>query len=285
MEIQHTVEHENTHTIGRLLLDSGKLKPADADKIIHAQKLYNLRFGDAAVKLGLISEEDILQVVSQQFDYACLTVSDDAVDQSIITAFQTYGPEVEAFRALRSQLTLRWFADNKALVITAPQTGVGVSYISANLAVMFAQQGQNTLLIDADMRSPSQNNYFKLEGRLGLSDVLAKRAGLDVIQNVRGLENLSVLASGTIPPNPLELIGHEKFAKLKAQLVQIYEIIIIDSPAMLEFSDAQALTSVTKAALVVAQRNNTELAEIESLKKQIAIAGAEPLGVVINTRK
>lgn len=279
---QHSEVNQNTRTIGRMLLEAGKLKPEDADSIVKAQKQFGLRFGDAAVKLGLITENDILQTVSHQFDYSCLSMDDHSVDHKIIAAFQAYGHEVEAFRGIRSQLSLRWFAENRSLVITAPRKGQGASYIAANLAVMFAQLGQKTLLIDADMRNPSQQANFNGKGKTGLSDLLAKRAGLESIQSVKGLANLSLLEGGTIPPNPLELLGHARFSKLLIELEEQFEIIIIDSPAMQEFSDAQVLSSITKGALIVAGKNETSIADIEAIKQQIIIAGAEPVGVVLN---
>ncbi|MEA1989583.1 MAG: chain length determinant protein tyrosine kinase EpsG [Pseudomonadota bacterium] len=285
MEKHATDTHTSPRTIGRLLLDSGKLNPSDADKIVQTQQQFNLRFGDAALKLGLITEDDILQVVSQQFDYDCLLPDDDSIDHTVITAFQAYGKEVEAFRALRSQLSLRWFAENDSLVVSAARPNSGTSYIAANLAVMFAQLGQKTLLIDANMRAPNQQDYFKISSKTGLSDVLAKRAGLDVIHSVTGLNNLSVLFAGTVPPNPLELIGHGRFSILHQELSSKYEVIIIDTPPMLEFSDAQAVLSVSKGGVIVARKNESEISDIDAVKQHMIVAGVEPLGVVLNNYK
>lgn len=282
MENQHSEMNHNKQTIGSLLLDAGKLKAEDADRIIKAQKQFGLLFGDAAVKLGLITEDDILQVVSKQFNYSCLSMEDEAIDKKVIAAFQSFGPEVEALRSLRSQLSLRWFAENRSLVIAAPKAGAGSSYIAANLAVMFAQVGQKTLLVDANLRAPSQHGLFKCTNKSGLSDVLVKRAGLDAIQTISGIDKLSLLTAGTIPPNPLELLGHSKFAKLSLELEQQFEIIIIDTPAMLDHPDAQIISSIVKGSLLVVQKNKSELADIEAAKKQILVAGAEPVGVVIN---
>lgn len=285
MENQLIEVGQSKHTIGYLLLESGKLKPQDAIRIVETQKEYGLRFGDAAVKLGLVTNEDIFQVVSQQFDYDCLLLGDDSVDSSIITAFQSYGVEIEALKALRSQLSLGWFAGHKSLVITAPDEKSGTSYIAANLAVMFSQLGQLTLLIDADMRTPSQCSNFKELNRIGLSDVLAKRAGTEVITRITGLENLSVLSSGTIPPNPLELLEHGKFSKLHAELSKQYEAIIIDAPAALSFSDAQVLASVSRGVIIVARKDVTKVSSLNLVKEQVMIAGATPLGVVLNSLK
>ncbi len=285
MENQLIETSQTKRTIGHLLLEAGKLKPQDADLIVKTQQEQGLRFGDAAVQLGLVTEADIMQVVSQQFDYSCLTVGDESIDPRVLTAFYSYGQDVESLRTLRSQLSLRWFAENKSLVLTAPRSKQGTSYIAANLAVLFAQLGQNTLLIDANMKTPVQPELFRVQNRSGLSDLLAKRAGLEVIQPIAKIANLSLLTSGTIPPNPLELLGHSRFESLIKKLETQYEIIIIDTPAMLEGSDAQAMTAVTKGALLVVSKNNTKIADVDSAKQQILIAGAEPVGVVLNSAK
>jgi len=276
---------QNKRTIGHLLLEAGKLKPQDADRIVKAQQEHGLLFGDAAVKLGLITEEDIMQVVSKQFDYSCLSVGDDAIDSRVIAAFYSYGKDVETLRAVRSQLSLRWFTDNRSLVISAPERKQGTSYIAANLAVLFAQLGQKTLLIDANMRHPVQHELFRSVNKVGLSDVLVKRAGVEVIQKIAKIDNLSFLPSGTMPPNPLELLGHARFEGLIKGLEQSYEVIIIDTPAMLEGSDAQAMAAVTKGVLLVVNKNDTKIADVEQAKQQIAIAGAEAVGVVLNNTK
>jgi len=285
VEHQLTEVARNKRTIGHLLLEAGKLKPQDADLIVKIQQEQGLRFGDAAVQLGLITEADIMQVVSQQFDYSCLTVGDESIAPRVLTAFYSYGQEVEALRALRSQLSLRWFAENKSLVITAPASKQGSSYIAANLAVLFAQLGQKTLLIDANMRQPAQQKLFRFESRVGLSDLLVQRAGLEAIQSVSKIKNLSLLLSGTIPPNPLELLGHSRFNALMSTLEEQYEVIIIDSPAMLENSDAQAMSSVTKGALLVVSKNETKVVDLELAKQQVLIAGADAVGVVLNSLK
>jgi capsular exopolysaccharide synthesis family protein len=102
---------------------------------------------------------------------------------------------------------------------------------------------------------------------------------------VSKIENLSLLLSGTIPPNPLELLGHSRFNALMHQLEERYDIIIIDTPAMLESSDAQAMSAVTKGVLLVVNKNDTKIADVDLAKQQIAIAGAEPVGVVLNNAK
>ncbi|MES1987320.1 MAG: chain length determinant protein tyrosine kinase EpsG, partial [Pseudomonadota bacterium] len=96
-------------SIGKLLLDLGKIKPEDAERILRLQKAENIRFGDAAQKLGLITEADIKQVLSLQFDYPYLQPNQGQFSKELVAAYKPFSKQVEALRALRSQLILRWF--------------------------------------------------------------------------------------------------------------------------------------------------------------------------------
>ncbi len=277
--------HANSKTIGTVLLEAGKIRAEDADSIIKVQKQYDLKFGDAAVKLGLITQEDIKYVVSQQFDFDCLSSDDNTVDKSVITAFQSFGNDVDRLRGLRSQLSLRWYTDHKILVIAPVKGKNGASYIAANLAVLFSQLGQKTLLIDANMRQPRQTKLFKLKNKLGLSDVLADRAGLEVIETHSKLTNLSLMSSGTIPPNPLELLGQSKIKNILSGLQAHYDVILLDTPAILEHCDAQILSAICHGTMLVAKRHSTLVSSIENAKQKIIVAGAEPVGIVLNAFK
>ncbi len=267
--------------IGRILLVTGKIRAEDAERILHMQKEQGLRFGDAAVKLGLVTEDDIQQALSLQFDYPCLPADSVAVDHEVVAAFHPHDPEVEALRALRSQIALRWYAEHKLMVITAPSAGQGTSRIAANLAVVFSQLGERTLLIDADLRNPRQHHLFRLQSSPGLSDILAGRDSVKIIQSIQKLTNLSVLPAGTVPPNPLELLARPALSELINYASKLFDVIIIDTPPALECADAQALSARAGGALIVARRHHARIADVEEVKQQFAIAGAEVIGAVL----
>ena len=220
-------------TIGKLLLESGKISPEDADQILRTQHEQGLRFGEAAILLGLVTEQDIHNVISQQFDYPCLPPNSEGLDPELVAAFHPRDPKVEALRVLRSQIALRWYSEHKSLVVTGARNGQGTSHIVANLAVVFSQLGERTLLIDADMRNPRQHQLFRQPNSPGLSDILAGRAGTDVIRKVDGMANLALLTAGTVPPNPQELLGRPALADLFNALDVEYDIILFDTPPVL----------------------------------------------------
>ena len=269
--------------IGKLLLDSGKLTPDDAEKALRLQKEKGMRFGEAAKQLGFITDADIQQALGRQFDYPYLQPGEANFSQELVAAYNPFSRQVEALRGLRSQLMLRWFGDdNKALAIVGAGTGEGASYTAANLAVVFSQLGERTLLVDADLRTPRQHDIFKLRNRQGLSDVLAGKAGLEVIERIPAFVDLSVMPAGTMIPNPQELLGRPALVELLDKLCAHYDIILFDTTPGAIGADAQTVTARTRGALMVTRKNYTLLDDAIALKEQLTAAGAEVVGTVLN---
>jgi protein-tyrosine kinase len=272
-------------SIGAILIDSGKISLSDAEQILQMQRQENLRFGDAAIKLGLITPDDFQFALAKQFDYPYLLKGESAIGDELIAAFQPFCAQVESLRALRSQLMLRCFTGDdkrKSLAIVSPERGEGRSFIASNLAVVFSQLGAHTLLIDADMRNPSQHRIFNLQNRIGLSSVLAERAGVEAIQRVTDLQDLSVLTSGAIPPNPQELIGRPVFARFLQELENEFEVILIDTPPCAEFADAHTMAVRSGAALFLARKNHTRSALMRDQAELMQNAGVQVVGSIFN---
>jgi chain length determinant protein tyrosine kinase EpsG len=168
------------------------------------------------------------------------------------------------------------------MIVTGARSGQGTSHVTANLAVVFSQLGERTLLIDADLRNPRQHHLFRQKNNFGLSDILAGRAGADAIQSVAGMTNLAVLTAGAVPPNPQELLARPALAELLNLSAGQYDVILIDTPPALDCSDAQTLSARIGGVLLVARRHHAKTADIEEVKSQMAIAGAETVGAVLN---
>lgn len=272
-------------SIGATLIDAGKLTLEGAERILRLQKAEGIRFGEAAIKLGLVSEADIQQALSRQFDYPYLMVGEALVSDEVIAAYKPFSPQVEALRALRSQLMLRWFGtelERKALAIVSPVRGEGRSFLAANLAVVFSQLGEHTLLIDADMRNPRQHKLFGLENRLGLSAILSGRGDVNAIECIPSLIDLSVLPAGAVPPNPQELISRPIFSQLMEELSREFDIIIIDTPAGADCADAQTIATRAGGALLVTHKNTSLLRITRRLADDLTQASALVVGTVLN---
>lgn len=270
-------------TIGAILVDSGKLDPAAAERVLRLQKEKGLRFGDAALQLKLLRQEDIDYAIASQYNYPYLLKSEGKADDELIAAYQPFSPEVENLRALRSQLMLRWFTgepDRKMLAIVSAGPAEGRSYLAANLAVIFSQLGERTLLIDADMRQPRQHTLFGAENRSGLSAILSGRGGDDVIRQVPEFLSLDLLTAGPQPPNPQELFGRPACADLLNSILPKYDVILFDTPAA-AVADAQMIAARAGAALIVARKHTGSLAATRELVERLGQVGVNIVGAVV----
>jgi receptor protein-tyrosine kinase len=273
-------------SIGAILIDNGRLTPDAAERILKLQKEQGLRFGDAAIQLGLLSEADIQQALSRQYDYPYLMPGDERVSEEVVAAFKPFSPIVEQLRAVRSQLMLRWFdaeIGHKTLAVVSASRADGRSFTAANLAVVFSQLGERTLLIDADLRNPSQHQLFRLENKLGLSSLLAGRAELaEAITRIPGLIDLSVLPAGATPPNPQELLARPVFNALMATVAGQYDIVIVDTPAGAETADSQTIAARTRGAVVVARKDMSSAPALQAFVTSLQHSGVAVVGAVLN---
>lgn len=277
--------NSTSHSIGNILVATGRLSVEDAANIIQRQQKDNIKFGDAAIAMKLLSKDDIDFALSKQFDYSYLADKDTSISAEIIAAYKPFSMVGENLRALRSQLMLRWFNNDKArkiLAIVSPNSGDGRSFIAANLAIVFAQQGERTLLIDGDMRFGRQQRLFKLGNSSGLSGLLSARAGLDTVIQVSALPGLFVMPAGAAPPNPQELLGRPAFERLLQVAAEQFDVIIIDTPAGDKFADAEIISARAGAALLVTRKNRTTLNPATKLVQRLQNSGVALVGAVLN---
>ncbi len=276
-----------SRSIGAILLDSGQLKPEDAEHILRLQKEQNLRFGEAAIRLGLLTEADVQYALSRQYSYRYLRISSDKkpISEEVIAAYQPFSPPVEQMRAIRSQLMLRWYdkADQRQiLTVVGAEPGEGRSYLAANLAVVFSQLGERTLLIDANLRTPRQHELFKLKNSTGLSTLLSGRARDEAIIRITDLTSLYVLSAGPVPPNPLELLSRSTFVEFLARMRAMFDMVIIDTPALSVGEDAALIAMRTGAALAVARSTQTRASAFSDMVQGLMYSGVTVVGSVLN---
>jgi protein-tyrosine kinase len=270
--------------MGVILVDAGRLSPIDAERIVKFQQEGSSRFGDAGRALRLLTDDDVRYALSVQFGYPYLP-SNSNLSRELVAAYQPSSRQVEQMRALRSQLLLRWFdtaPERKSLAIVSAEAGEGRSYLAANLAIVFSQLGERTLLIDADMRSPRQHDLFNLGQNVGLSDMLAGRAGGEAVVGLAALQDLSVLPAGTIPPNPQELLGRQDFSKLLESLGEEFSVIIIDTPPGSQCADAHTVAVRAGAALMVARQNASSVPKMAQFTHGLREFGVTLVGSVLN---
>ena len=274
-------------SIGAILLDAGLLSAEDAERVLMLQKQENLRFGEAAVRLGLLTEADIQSVLARQFAYPYLRSTSEhrPLSEEVAAAYQPFGQEAEQLRAVRSQLMLRWFdkaEQRQVLAVVGTERGEGRTYLAANLAVVFSQLGERTLLIDADMRTPRQHQLFMLQNKLGLSTYLAGRSRDEAIIRISDLSGLFVLPAGPVPPNPLELLSRPTFEDLLSHARDSFDVVIVDTPGLAAGDDAAIIAVRAGAALAVARTTQTGVAAYSDMVQGLGNWGVSVVGCVLN---
>lgn len=272
--------------LGAILMDEGKLSATDAEQVLKRQRELGWRFGEAAIELNFITDADLQQALAKQYEFPYLVSGPEGVSKELIAAWDPFHAVVEELRAVRTQLLIRWFnpgAGRRTLAVTSPCAREGRSFIAANLAVVFSQLGQRTLLIDADFRAPRQQSIFNISDRYGLSSALSGRSDLSAAAPVAGLTGLAVLPAGPLPPNPLELLSRGGFAALLSKAQAEYDMILIDTPPVTEYADASAITFRCGDALMISRKDQTRLADTEQAMRELSDASARVVGTLMNS--
>lgn len=273
-------------SIGDILRQLRDLTDEQIGKVLKLQQERDLKFGEAAVSLGLVRTEDVLWALSQQFHYPYAAETGQKLNPELVVANQPFSQRAEAFRATRSQLMMRIFNGQdpirRALAVVSPDSGDGKTYFASNIAVAFSQLGARTLLIDADMRSPRQHQVFDIDNGNGLSGILSGRDASNVIHNVRDLPSLFVMPVGTVPPNPLELVERPAFSLLMRELLGKFDHIVVDTPAAVHGSDAGVIAAKCGAAIVIARKDRTRAAMLQEFVGLLGQSPARLGGVVMN---
>jgi protein-tyrosine kinase len=276
--------------IGAILADEGKITPEEIDRVLGLQRDTGVRFGEAAVQLGYITDNDVRYALAKQYDFPHLIPDTESKgiqpSKELVAAFAPFHPRTEELRALRTQLLIRWYnpqAGRNALVIASPEAAEGRSYVAANLAVTFSQLGARTLLIDADLRKPRQHEIFGLPPGHGLSTLLSGRTEHKAQFPIHGLNRLTVLPAGPLPPNPQELLSRPMFTALMKDLQAHYDVVIIDSPPAKKYADAQSIAYRAGDALIVARKDHTSVISTSKVVKELAGTGARVVGTIVNS--
>lgn len=203
--------------------------------------------------------------------------------QNLISIKSPKSPITEAYRTLRTNVQFSSF-DKKVqtICITSSGPGEGKSTVASNLAVVTAESGKKTILIDCDQRKSRLHKIFGLPNTIGLSDLLAGEVTFDEAVQKTKVENLIVLTSGTKPPNPSELLASEKMKNFINSLKEKCDSIILDTPPVLMVTDAQLLASYTDGYLLVVSSGEVDRNAAIKSKELLEKVNAKILGVVLN---
>ncbi len=193
-------------------------------------------------------------------------------------------PAAEAYRSLRTSLQFaRQERQLRVIVVTSPAVGDGKTSTLANLGVVFAQAGERVLLVSCDLRRPKIGEFFGLDERVGLTSILLGEHTLEqALVPVSGIDRLTLLPAGPIPPNPAELLNGDQVRDIFGQLRDQFDLVLIDSPPVLPVTDAAILSQYADATLMLAAAGQTRRGDLHRAAEKLDQVGATILGIVLN---
>ena len=190
---------------------------------------------------------------------------------------------IEALRSLRTSLHFAMMeASNKVLMVSGPSPGVGKSFVTANLAAVLAQTGQKVVVIDADMRKGHMHRFFDNRNDDGLSDYLSGQKDQEAVIKPTKMENLAFIPRGKVPPNPSELLMHNRFKSLMESLSGQYDIVLVDTPPILAVTDAAIVGQLAGSSLIVTRFGVNSVKEVDITLTRFAQNNVEIKGAILN---
>ncbi|HUP91102.1 MAG TPA: CpsD/CapB family tyrosine-protein kinase [Solimonas sp.] len=251
--------------------------------IVEAQRAHNITFIEAALRLGFVTRDDIDSARASGRKLALIERKALRPGSQLVLANDPFNPRNEQVRALRTELLLRHQGGHHANIVAvlSPCAGEGRSLLSAELAISFAQLGQTTLLVDADLRNPRQHLLFGSDNREGLSQAIATDSA-PCIHPVENFPDLFLLTAGPSPANPMELLSAGRFESLIESWRRRYEHVVIDTPAVSENSDALAVATLAGRVLVVSRAQRTPYKATREMLRRLAATQSQILGAVIS---
>lgn len=208
---------------------------------------------------------------------------DREVDDSIVTHYDPKSPISEAYRSLRTNYQFATIREApKSVMITSAVPGEGKTTTATNFAVTMADRGMRVLIVDTDLRRPNVHRVLKMERGPGLADVLRERIPVKNVIRSTQVENLWMISSGRVPPNPSELIGSDRMKRLMNELSQTFDLVVCDAPSILVVTDPVLLATHVETVALVVSVNNARRETIQRAKKLMETANPFIAGVVLN---
>lgn len=210
----------------------------------------------------------------------------DLEKHTLITETNPKSFIAEQYRTIRTNILFSSVNESyRTLLVTSTEQAEGKSTTVANLAVVLADQGKKVLLVDADMRKPALHHTFSLPNQIGLTNVLVKQVSYQGAVSKTKIDNLFVLTSGPIPPNPAELLGSSVMNEFLGKALDEFDYILFDTPPILSVTDAQVLANQCDGSIFVVNSGKANIDKTRKAKEILQSAKAKLLGVVLNNRE
>jgi receptor protein-tyrosine kinase len=202
----------------------------------------------------------------------------------VVSLARPMSPAAEAYRSLRTSLQFaRQERDLHTILVTSPAAAEGKTSTLSNLGAMFAQTGQRVVLVSCDLRKPRLGQFFGVDEKTGLTTaILGEQPVEELVQAVPGDDNLWVLGSGELPPNPAELLNGRRIQEVFSALRELFDLVLIDSPPILPVTDAVVLARDADATLLVVAAGQTGRSDLQRAAEKLAQVNARVVGLVLN---
>jgi protein-tyrosine kinase len=287
------------------LVSRFKLSPEKVRAVQDLMPQESLSFVDAALRLGFVTPDQIDDALvwakrrqsaasGGLFETAIRKIADNRQvvlaqgemvkpGPQLILAHDPDSARSEKIRALRTELLLLSEASSGANIIAllSARAGEGRSQLAAELAISFSQLGRRTLLVDADLRQPTQHILFGSTNENGLGEAIS-RGQKAWFHPVNGLPQLSLLTAGTTPPNPLELLSDGRFSRILQDWRKAFEFVILDTPPIKDYADGLAIATLAGKVIVLSRAQHTSYNETRELLRRLGSTQSQILGAVIN---
>lgn len=210
----------------------------------------------------------------------------EAGDYELIAQDRPKSAMAEAYRALRTNLSFAGLdTPFRSILISSPSPRDGKSTVTANLGVVLAQAGSKVIIVDCDLRKPVQHKIFALDNLRGLTNCLMQKLPIEEAAHANVCENLTVLTSGPIPPNPAEILNSQRVRTFWPMLLEKYDYVLVDAPPVLAVTDASILAPQMEGVIMVTRSAVTRKDQVLEAREQFSKANANLIGVVLNQVK
>ena len=246
-----------------------------------------LAFAAEYVDSTVKSREDIEDEIGVPFLGAVPQLNDPEMEhlpnfeRNLYAHTRPRAPATECLRSIRTNILFRSDKPLRRLLVTSAAPQEGKSFISSNLSAVIAMTGSRTLLIDADLRRPTQHKQFDVPNEEGLTDVLTGRITLDQAIKTTPIQNLDLLVAGPHPENPAELLGSEQMARLLDSITN-YDMVLIDTPPVSAVADPLILSRIVDGIVMVVRSNKTAKKLVLQCRSRLSEMDATVLGAVVN---
>ena len=206
--------------------------------------------------------------------------------ENLVTVLNQNSNISEVYRMVRTNLDFMSLDEPiRSMVVTSTMPGEGKTVTGANLAIVSAQAGRRTIIVDADLRKPMMHRVFQTSNLKGLTTTLLKQTDLEDTIHHTKIENLDLITSGPIPPNPAEVVGSRAMKELILHLRDTYDLVLVDSPPVMSVVDARLLGQSVDGLLFVVSANQVSRSALKKARESLDLVSVRVVGAVLNKKR